>query len=230
MSQHRTKKSGFITIIIAIVLVSLTVIIPGCKKNTNSSGSYDTGTQEDTSVKIPVTAEERQENNPFPVADVKPGATLQQIADAAITWAPELTSQYGKDAPDLALKDLKGVQHRLSDYKGRNVMVVFWATWCPPCRQEIPHLILLQNRMPEGKLKILAVTDEKPQQVSSFVEKNNINYTVLLADRTLPDFFMAVPARGIPSAAFIDPQGKIKFVTSGLLSFEDTRAILAAPH
>ena len=215
---------------IVAAFVSIIVIIVGCKKNTGGSGSQDNNLNGNNTESVPMTAEQRKEMNPYPAADVKPGSTLQEIAQAAITWAPELSSQYGKEAPDFALKDLLGKQHRLSDYKGKNVMVVFWATWCPPCKQEIPHLMLLQNRMPADKLKILAITDEDPKLVSKFVTDNNINYTVLLADRKLPDFFMAVPSRGIPSTAFIDPQGKIKFVTSGLLPFEDTRAILAAPY
>jgi peroxiredoxin len=229
MSQDKAKKSGKVAMAIAGLLVLTIVIIVSCKKNTGSSGSQDSKTSNNTQ-SVPMTVEQRKEMNPFPTADVKPGATLQQIAEAAVTWEPELQYQYGKDAPDFALKDLQGKQHRLSDYKGRNVLVVFWATWCPPCKKEIPHLILLENRMPADKLKILAITNEDPQLVRKFAADNNINYTVLLDNGILPLFFMAVPAKGIPSAAFIDPQGKIKFATIGYLPFEDTRAILAAPH
>jgi len=229
MLQYQAKKPKPAAMVIAAVLASVIVIIVGCKKNTGSSGSQDSKINANNTEAVPVTVEQRKQMNPFPSADVKPGATLQQIAEAAYTWEPELASQYGKDAPDFALKDLQGKQHRLSDYKGRNVLVVFWATWCPPCKKEIPHLILLENRMPSDKLKILAITNEDPQLVRKFTADNNINYTVLLDNGTLPNFFMAVPARGIPSTAFIDPQGKIKFVTSGYLPFEDSRAILQAP-
>jgi peroxiredoxin len=227
MFQYKAKKTSLAAIAIAAAFV-LIIITVGCKKNTGSSGSQANKTSDNTD-SVPLTTEQREEMNPFPAADVKPGATLQQIADAAYTWEPELVSQYGKDAPDFALKDLQGKQHHLSDYKGRNVMVVFWASWCPPCKKEIPHLILLQNRMPADKLKILAITNEDSQLVSKFVTDNKINYTVLLDDGTLPRFFAIVPANGIPSTAFIDPQGKIKFAASGYLPFEDSRAILTAP-
>jgi peroxiredoxin len=229
MFNYKAKKSGLVDMAISAVLASVIVITVGCKKNTGGSGSQDSKTS-NNSESIPMTIEQRKEMNPFPAADVKPGATLQQIGEAAITWSPQLQNQYGKDAPDFALKDLQGKQHRLSDYKGRNVMVVFWATWCPPCKKEIPHLILLENRMPADKLKILAITNEDQQLVRKFVTDNNINYTVLLDNGALPRFYMEVSAAGIPSAAFIDPQGKIKFATYGYLPFEDTRAILQAPE
>jgi peroxiredoxin len=166
--------------------------------------------------------------NPYKPADVAPGATLSQIGKAAQSWEPSLANWFGKDAPDFALEDLQGNQHRLSDYKGKKVMVVFWATWCPPCKAEIPDLIMLDKRMPPEDFKILAVTNEDKRQVSRFANDARISYTILFDEGNMPKFYFSVQSLGIPSAVFINPDGKIKFITTGLLPIKDTLAILNA--
>jgi peroxiredoxin len=228
MSQQQPKKSGLLAMAIAGVLVLAAVVIPGCKKNSEDSSSQNTVMNGNNRETQPLTIERRQEMRPYSPADVKPGATLQEIAAAARTWAPELQHWYGEDAPDFALTDLQGKQHRLSDYKGRNVLVVFWATWCPPCKTEIPELNKLHKRTSPDYLKILAVTNEDKQMVRKFASDYGISYTVLFDEGTLPSFYQMVQYNGIPSAAFINPEGKIKFATVGLIPLEDTRAIIQA--
>jgi len=176
----------------------------------------------------PLTGEQRRQMELFKPADVATDATLAQIVGARRTWDPMLQHWYGQDAPDFALMDLQGKQHRLSDYKGRNVLVIFWATWCGPCKLEIPHLTLLQKRASPDDLKILAVTNEDKQLVRKFVSDYGINYTVLFDEGQMANFYRAIQSRGIPSAAYIDPQGRVKFITLGLVPFEDTQAILNA--
>jgi peroxiredoxin len=176
----------------------------------------------------PLTGEQRREMELFKPADVAAGATLAQIVGARRTWNPILQHWYGQDAPDFALTDLQDKQHRLSDYKGRNVLIIFWATWCPPCKSEIPHLTLLQKRASSYDLKILAVTNENKQKVQKFASDYGINYTILFDKGTMTDFYWLIQSRGIPSAAYIDPQGKVKFVTLGLVPFKDIQAILSA--
>lgn len=228
MSQHQPKKLSLFALAIAGVLVLAAVVTFGCKKNTEDSGSNDTGTNGNNKKSLPLTTEQRQQMHPYPPADVEPGATLQEIAAAARTWAPELQQWRGENAPDFALTDTAGKQYRLSDYKGRNVLVVFWATWCPPCKMEISHLNLLEERTSPEYLKILAVTNEDRKMVGKFVSDYGINYTVLFDEGAMPNFYRVVQSKGIPSAVFVDPDGKIKFVTAGLIPFEDTRAIIQA--
>ena len=76
---------------------------------------------------------------------------LDDVIKGAVTWRPIYTSWYGKPAIDFTLTDIKGKEHKLSDYRGKNVMFVFWATWCGPCLMEIPHLIALRNIISEDK-------------------------------------------------------------------------------
>jgi peroxiredoxin len=152
--------------------------------------------------------------------------TLQDIIEAARTWRASFQSWYGQPAPDFALTDLAGKEHKLSDFKGRNVLIVFWATWCGPCRIEIPHLIELRNTVSEGELAMLAISNEDPDLVRNFVAQAKINYTVLIDRGGLPAPYNAVNA--IPSGFFIDRQGRIKLATTGLVSLEEIKAILNA--
>jgi thiol-disulfide isomerase/thioredoxin len=159
---------------------------------------------------------------------------INDIIRAARTWRPAYTSWIGQTAPDFTLTDLSGKQHKLSDYRGKDVMLVFWATWCTPCIIEIPHLIELRETTGEDKLAMLAITyittmpPNTVDRIREFVRQNRkINYTVLPADvDQMPAPYNQVNA--IPCSFFIDPDGKIKLATEGLISLREVRAILAA--
>jgi len=154
------------------------------------------------------------------------GPKLEDIIKKARTWGPSFQPWYGKPAPDFTLNDIEGKQHKLSDYKGKNVLVVFWATWCGPCRMEIPHLIELRNTVSKDELSILAISNEKPETVRRFVAQANMNYTILLDTGVLPAPFNAI--RAIPSSFYIDSEGKIKLGTTGLISLDEIKSIFEA--
>ena len=73
------------------------------------------------------------------------GMSLRDIVESRKTWDTAYTSWYGEQIPDFTVKDIDGKSHKLSDYHGRDVLVVFWATWCPACNSEISHLIKLRK-------------------------------------------------------------------------------------
>jgi peroxiredoxin len=163
--------------------------------------------------------------DPLPTEKV----SLADIAKAARTWKPSYVSWYGKEAPDFTLSDLNGKEHKLSDYRGRNVIIVFWTTWCGPCRKEVPSLIELRNTVDEKDLAILAISNEKLDLVQRVASQLGMNYTILLDKDNMPDPFGVMKifrTTGIPCSFFIDPQGKIKLATSGLVSLREIRAIL----
>ncbi|UCC96653.1 MAG: DUF4432 family protein [Phycisphaerales bacterium] len=158
-------------------------------------------------------------------AEAKTGE-LDEIIAAARTWRPGYETWYGKPAPDFALTDLAGKEHKLRDYKGKDVLIIFWATWCGPCRMEIPHLIDLRKTIGEDELAMLAISNEASPLVKKFTEQAQINYTVVLDRGSLPEPYSTI--RAIPSSFFIDREGNIKLATTGLVSLDEIKAILQA--
>jgi len=153
------------------------------------------------------------------------GKNPEFIAESLKTWDVAFASSFGKHAPDFSINDITGKAHKLSEYRGRNVVVVFWATWCPACNLEIPHLIELRNMLGEDKLAILAISNEEPEYLKHFAESKGINYTVAsLGDNPLPEPFANVTS--IPTTFFIDPEGKIKFAAVGVLPLADAKVIM----
>ena len=161
------------------------------------------------------------------VASAKSNKTLEDIIKSAQTWGAAFKPWFGKSAPDFTVTDIEGKEHRLSDYIGKNVLVVFWATWCPPCHKEIPHLIELRKQISENELGIIAISNEDPGTIKAFVNSKGINYSVVSITGTmLPNPFSNVSS--IPTTFYIDRNGRIKLVAVGLVELDDTQAILKA--
>ncbi len=154
-------------------------------------------------------------------------ASLQKAIDEAKTWEPAFDEWQGKIAPDFTLTDIEGNVQKLSSYRGKNVLVVMWATWCGPCKLEAPELIELRKAIPQDKLAILAISREDATLLKNFAAQNQLNYTVMSsAGTTLPSPYGEV--HNIPSGFFIDAEGKIKISTMGMLPRVDINKILDA--
>jgi peroxiredoxin len=154
-------------------------------------------------------------------------ADLQSIIESRETWDVSFASWSGKHAPDFVVRDVEGTEHRLSDYRGKDVLVVLWATWCPACKMEIPHLMELREMFGPDELAILAISNEPAEHLKHFADSRAINYPVVsLGGSRLSSPFAEV--RAIPTTFFIDREGTIKLAAEGLVSLEELKAILRA--
>ena len=117
--------------------------------------------------------------------------------------------------------DTQGHSQTLAAYKGKRLLVNFWATWCPPCRAEIPDLIALHNQYHNNKFAVLGVAMDydSAQQVADFVHKMHISYPIVLGDEKLASEVGQV--EGLPTSYLFNPQGKIVAMQVGALSRED---------
>jgi len=114
-----------------------------------------------------------------------------------------------KVAPAWELKDVEGKAVKLSDFKGKVVVLDFWATWCPPCREEIPGFIELQKQYGKDGLVVIGVSldEEGPSVVKPFIKKTQINYTIVMGNQEIAKAYGDVES--IPTTFIIDGQGKI---------------------
>jgi peroxiredoxin len=112
-------------------------------------------------------------------------------------------------APEFTLADISGKQVKLSDFRGKVVILDFWATWCPPCRMEVPHFISLYNDYKAHGLEIVGVSLDQNgiQAVVPFVEQKGINYVSLIGNAQIARLYGGI--RNIPTAFVIDRNGRI---------------------
>ena len=117
-------------------------------------------------------------------------------------------------------KMLEGEPFKFSDTKGRVVLVNLWATWCGPCREEMPELIKMQEKYRDKKFEIIGLdVDPEPEgQVKSFVEKMALNYKIGWAERELVGAFIKLGGgkQGIPQSFLINREGKLVAVFTGV--------------
>ncbi|MFH1714738.1 MAG: TlpA disulfide reductase family protein [Elusimicrobiota bacterium] len=122
-----------------------------------------------------------------------------------------LTASDWGDASDFTLPlALEEGDFTLSSLKGKVIILDFWATWCPPCRMEIPGFVELQNKYKEQGLEIVGVTldMEGPGVIAPFAEEMGINYTLVLGDEPVTIAYGGI--RGIPTTFIIDREGNIR--------------------
>lgn len=135
-------------------------------------------------------------------------------------------------APAFEARDIAGPSLSTADWKGKVVLLAFWATWCPPCREEIPTFIELQAKY-KDRLQIIGVSedDDPPEKVLQFARQKGINYPIIMATPDLIAKYGGVPA--LPTAFLIDTQGRVVQKHVGLSSFDlydrEVRALLGLP-
>ena len=157
------------------------------------------------------------------------------FSDAIFSFVPpegvQLVEQFGppqqsgggesqllnKPAPEFVLKDIAGKETKLADFKGKVLIVDFWATWCGPCKSEIPTFVLLQSQYASKGFSMIGIsTDEKPDTVKTFAAENRMNYPILMADVKVKRDYGGIPA--IPMTFVIDKKGIVRYQYTGVPS------------
>ncbi len=142
----------------------------------------------------------------------------------------------GTVAPDFELKSTDGKTVRLSDYRGKAVLLNFWATWCPPCKIEMPWFVDLQKQYGDQGLQVIGVSmdddaDKNAGKIADFAKQMNLNYVVLLGNDRVGDAYGGI--EGLPTSFFIGRDGKIISYVPGLVSHseieENVKKALAGP-
>ncbi|MCH8567465.1 MAG: TlpA family protein disulfide reductase [Balneolales bacterium] len=130
-------------------------------------------------------------------------------------------------APDFELVDMEGNIFRLSDNRGKVVVLNLWATWCPPCREEIPDFMELQEEM-QGDVLFVGVSIDREgwDVVRPFVEEMQINYPQVVDDGRFTRLYG--PIRGVPTTFLVNREGYIEGFAPGMLHKEQLRPMLEA--
>ncbi len=142
------------------------------------------------------------------VAAEKSGQTLTPLADRP-------------PAPEFDLLDMDGARHRMSDYRGRVVIVNFWATWCPPCREEMPSMQRAYEQLREEGIEILAINiGEDEDTIFAFTADYPVEFPLLLDldSATIQSW----PVRGLPTTFVVDPQGRLAHRAIGGRAWDDS--------
>lgn len=131
-----------------------------------------------------------------------------------------------QDAPDFQLTKMNGEPFTLSDHEGKVVVLNFWATWCPPCRDEIPDFIELQKNFGKENVLFVGVSVDQDgwEKVRPYAKKMNINYPIMVDDGTVSQMYG--PIRRIPTTFIINKKGKIEYIAPGRLPKDKLEPVL----
>ncbi|WZL72573.1 TlpA disulfide reductase family protein [Clostridiaceae bacterium 35-E11] len=133
--------------------------------------------------------------------------------------------EIGEPAPDFTLENMQGEQVTLSELKGKNVLINFWATWCPYCIEEMPDLQKLYNENKDNDFVVLAIDVGEPRSdVEEYLSENPYEFPVLL-DKD-GKVSMQYLVRGIPTSYMIDKEGMIRGIKMSMLTYPEMKQML----
>lgn len=149
----------------------------------------------------------------WPAAFVATALVFFQARPVAAQRPAPQNSIIGSAAADFTLRDVEGHQVRLSDFRGKFVLLAFWATWCPPCKEELPTLQKLYEQYQDKGLVVLAVDDEDPATIKGFLSANRYSFPALVDSRRA--VFREFDVHFIPTAVVINTDDIVTQVITG---------------
>jgi len=160
----------------------------------------------------------------------RPGQPASLTALTAAPHRPVNPAAVPASQPEFTLTGLDGKRHAISEWRGHPQVVNFWATWCVPCRKEIPLLSRMQTEYTSKGLKIIGIAVDFPEDVQKFVAATPLPYDVLMGEDDALEAAKAygVESMALPFTAFVDSHGRVLTVHLGELHEPNLRATLDA--
>ena len=168
-------------------------------------------------------------NKPAAQSEATAPAVPAPISEPAAppTEAVPATERRTVEQPTLKAKALDGTDYDLAAHRGKWVVVNFWATWCAPCRKEMPELSALHAMRSNIEVVGLAYEDIEVPEMQSFLTKHPVTYPIVIVDPFDPPADFATP-RGLPLTHLLDPQGKLAHTFLGPVTAADIEKQIAA--
>jgi thiol-disulfide isomerase/thioredoxin len=160
-------------------------------------------------------------------------AILSAVFGAYVSVKKQPSIKSDSQAVESLLKanipDTQGQTHALSEWRGKVLLVNFWATWCPPCVEEMPELVDLQNSSEIKNLQIIGIGIDSPSNIQQFTKKFQISYPILVAGMEGSEIARALgnQAGGLPFTVLLDAEGRIRQTYLGRLNMNQVKADLA---
>jgi thiol-disulfide isomerase/thioredoxin len=151
-------------------------------------------------------------------------ALVVSLSFAAGVQAAGFEARAATPAPELAARDLAGAPKTLSDYRGKVVLLNFWASWCPPCLREMPSLERLRIKMAGRPLEIVALDSaEAPDEVKAYLSKMALGFPILLDPDGMNTRRWKVFA--LPTTFLLDAEGQVRYVLTGPTEWDEGEAL-----
>lgn len=202
----------------SFIIFAAVLFFSGCGKKDDPSVKYDnknqnTSQQNSTQQNSQQTQQNSQQTTQtqqtsqesFPVKTVGESAGKNQMVD--FTWTED------------------GKEKKLSDYKGKVILLNFWATWCPPCKKELPSLSQISTELKDKDFKMIGVSvDDNQEVLNSFLKSNSLPYTIVFEPNQLVSKYMSATGQNqnvVPQTYLIDKNGKVVETILGARSKQD---------
>ncbi|MFK8068388.1 MAG: peroxiredoxin family protein [Gammaproteobacteria bacterium] len=136
----------------------------------------------------------------------------------------------GLPRPDFELNDIDGNPHKLSEWDGKVIILNFWATWCPPCKKELPAFVDLQTQYADQGVQFVGIAVDTPDNVRSFMQEISLNFPTLISETEAMKIasLYGNSLGALPYTVFINKSGKISYTHTGELDKTEAEKILSS--